>query len=184
MLERLAHGFTFRVQADRMVSASPGRVFRALGEVTADDLSTAHFGRAAAAIAAVARSRRSFDSEPLYAQMMNEGFSVLGSDPLREVVVGRLVSPLDLVRAPGRSGRRPSTFRTPYRGLGAALVIGISCAPEARGARLGFEARASAGNVLSRAVLALLWVPLRRRVLTPLVEAWLLAVQKAAEARP
>lgn len=66
------------------VPVSPGKAFRVFGEVLLADVpELGPFGR-----------RLGLDADrPLYAQLLDSGFVVLTSDPLREVVVGR-VAPL------------------------------------------------------------------------------------------
>jgi len=154
LLDRLAGGRSLRARASREVAAAPPRVFRAIGEVTAAELPAAGLPAPAAALLRRLCSERGGKDEPLVAQVLCEGFAVLGSDPLREVVLGR--------RPRGR------------------LVAGVLCEPAGRGSLVRAEVRARPGAALP--LLAPLWLGAGRRVAERLLEAWLEAVRRRAEA--
>ena len=155
LLDRLAPGPALRASGSREIAAAPPRVFRAIGEVTIDDLAAAGLGAAAGRVVRRLRSRRSRDDEPLFAQVLREGFGVLGSDPLREIVLGR--------------------------GARAALVAGVLCEPVEGGSHVRVEVRARPAAFLPLLALAPLWGSARRRAAEPLIEAWLDAVGRRAE---
>lgn len=66
----------------RVIGAPAGRVFRAVGSVTVDELGA---GR----LVDLFRRRRRFDGEPLYAQVLAHGVRIESSDPLHRVVLRR-----------------------------------------------------------------------------------------------
>lgn len=87
LLDQLAAGAPLAVRERRTISAEPGQVFAALSRLPAGAL------RDRAGV--LGRGLRVLGlgdaDDPLYAQMLAAGFVVLAADPLREVVVGRLL---------------------------------------------------------------------------------------------
>jgi hypothetical protein len=143
-------------RTEGVVPASVPRVFRALAEVTASDLRATRVRL----VEFVIRAGMLNVDEALYSQLLRRGFTVVASDPLREVVVGRAFGDTDWRRA------------APPK-----LACGILALPRADSTTLSLEARLVAPAPLRGALR-----PSRPAVVS-LLRAWLAAVQANATAR-
>jgi hypothetical protein len=154
---------------ERWVPISPGKAFRAFGEVLPTDVpELKSFGR-----------RLALEGDrPLYAQLLDRGFVVLTSDPLREVVVGR-VAPLwhPLDRRPLINGRHDFLrFGAPAH---VKTAFSVRLAAEGDGTRVTVELRLRATDPALRRLCRFV-----ARRAGPLVErvtrGWLQAVAQRA----
>lgn len=154
------------------VPVSPGKAFRVFGEVLPADVPE---------LGPFARRLGLEADRPLYAQLLDSGFVVLTSDPLREVVVGR-VSPLWRLtdRRALINGRQEFVrFRAPAH-MKAALSLRL--AAEREGTRVTVELRLRATDPALRQICRL-----ATRRAAPLVQratqGWLQAVSRRAAQR-
>jgi hypothetical protein len=151
------------------VPVSAGKAFRVFGEVLPSDVPE---------LKSLGRRLGLEGDRPLYAQLLDSGFVVLTSDPLREVVVGRVAPLWRLIdRKPLIKGRRDFVRFGVAGHLKAALSVRL--AADGDGTRVTVELRLRATDP------ALRWISrFVARGAGPLVErvtrGWLKAVARRA----
>lgn len=120
LLDELAAGAPLAVRERRTLSAKPGEVFAALSRLRAGALvqRAGVLGRGLGALGIADPSGL------LYAQLLAGGFVVLAADPLREIVVGRILARGRASKPPLRgrgdflASTRPGTAKV-------ALAVGV-----------------------------------------------------------
>ena len=101
------------------VPAPPGGVFAALQQIVPAELPRIGF------VFRALPWLLPFEAEkPLYAQMLDAGFAVMGATPLREVVLGRVARPLGVLRPEPRvkSRRELAAFEKAGRQFDGPLI--------------------------------------------------------------
>jgi hypothetical protein len=156
-------GATYRATWSVFAPGSPGRVFRALGEVTPAEIP--------------ALGRRSFGldrARPLYAQLLELGFVLLTADPLRDVVAGHVMTPWrPRTAAPGVFGRREFVDA---RARGRVKVaVGVRLREADGGTHVSVDLRVGATDPVLRRACAIVG-PRTERFAGPVTEGWLAAV--------
>lgn len=127
LLDRVAPESAIGRSDSRWMRMAPGEVFASLQQITPGELpGLGSVFRAARGLSPFAADK------PLYAQMLDAGFSVMGVTPLREVVLARPATPFGLLRpAPRVKNRRELEGFAEAGHVKAAL--GFSLAPESLG---------------------------------------------------
>ncbi len=106
--------------------AAPGGVFAALQKIAPEELPRIGF--------VFERFSKLVPFEahkPLYAQMLDAGFAVMGVSPLREVVLGRVARPLGLLRPEPRVKNKRELAAFEEDGF-VKLALGFALAAEER----------------------------------------------------
>lgn len=137
------------------MTSAPGEVFASLQQITPGELP---------GLGAVFRNARTFSpfavDKPLYGQMLDAGFTVMGVTPLREVVLARPAKPLSLLRPTPRVKNRRELEAFAEAGHVKA-ALGFSLAPEKNqdtaGTRVAATLRMWAVDVRATRTLKLLW---------------------------
>jgi hypothetical protein len=162
------------------IAAAPERVYRALREVRADDITFFHaltwirrFGRPAPP------GIMNAGGEPIVAVALKGGFVALAEDAPRELVIGTVVG-----RPPGpRVALTPALLASPPPGFALATMNFLVTPDGANGSWISTETRVVTTNTEARRVFAAYW-----RVIYPgsslIRRMWLRAIERRAVAVP
>lgn len=133
LLEQVCPAPSWAVRHSIETAATPQELFAALPAVTGARVAQLVEQGGAPWRAALIAKVIGLD-RPLFAQVLHHGFVVLTTDPLREVVVGRLIA-----------ARRPLRGRMEWDSAGRAIrvAVGITVQPVGSATVLGAEVRAT-----------------------------------------
>ncbi len=171
LLDRVAPEGAYEQTDTRTMAAAPGDVFAALQQIAPGELPTlGHFFRLVGPVAPFKAGK------PLYAQMLDAGFVVMGVTPLREVVLARPAKLLGLFRPEPRvkNRRELAAFDTPGH---VKVALGFSLRAASEGEATSVTAALRMWPVEDRSArrLRLVW-PLLRAGGGVFSRAWLKAL--------
>lgn len=161
------------------VPTPPGPVFAALREVTPAEIENVRgLLKAATSAGGVVGLKPPLSLDrPLYAQMMDIGFVMLGVTPMREIVVGRVARPLKVLKPDQPRPKDKKEYLAFDRPKHVKLVTGFLLKAEDGGTTVTAELRATATDPATARWIARAW-PIVGPPSEAFARGWLQAIAK------